>query len=367
MSSKQKELEEKQDNKDILYTYCLNCGTELNGKFCHECGQHAKQVKPTVKDFVMEYLSNAFIWDPQCVKTIWALLRRPGYLTNEYMSGKFISQENPLKLNMFLLFVFVSMFLIFSSGKEADNAIDDFTYNELVYPVLQLDFLKEDADYTNKMRESTRDTVMLYAPLKILENHSDIITKVEVLENSNGERADKWVAVIPRVLIDDSIVVVNEDNYHIFNTDKTIMADAFEEFRSVWTKMADFTTTYFPMLMLLTTPLLAFSLALIQRRNKKPLIHHFIFALHYTAFIEVLIMLIYALYLIADPSSELLTWIIRIGASAYLIAAFRRVYEPNSWLKSIFKALLTYIVYLFNCILIFFVIFVVICFIVALV
>ena len=42
---------------------CLNCGEELMGHYCHNCGQEVADKTPTVLAFVMEYLNNAFIWD----------------------------------------------------------------------------------------------------------------------------------------------------------------------------------------------------------------------------------------------------------------------------------------------------------------
>ena len=71
--------EDKENNPP--YKHCLNCGVELNGKYCHHCGQEAVDKTPTVSGFVMEYLVNAFLWDSQFLKTFWALIRRPGHLT----------------------------------------------------------------------------------------------------------------------------------------------------------------------------------------------------------------------------------------------------------------------------------------------
>ena len=96
------------------YEKCLNCGTKLQGMYCHKCGQHASNPTPKVWEFILEYMNNAFIWDQNFFSTIWQLLRRPGYLTKVFNAGKFVAYENPLKLNMFFLFVFVSMFLLFS-------------------------------------------------------------------------------------------------------------------------------------------------------------------------------------------------------------------------------------------------------------
>ena len=92
------------------YKQCLNCGENLQGVYCHKCGQRATNATPKVWEFILEYMNNAFIWDSKCLPTMWHLIRRPGYLTNEFNAGKFVVYEHPLKLNMF--FLFVLMFLL---------------------------------------------------------------------------------------------------------------------------------------------------------------------------------------------------------------------------------------------------------------
>lgn len=340
------EVEVKQD--DIPYEKCLNCGTELVGGYCHKCGQQATSKTPTVGDFLHEYAINAFIWDPQFFKTVGTLLRRPGQLTNDYMDGKFVSQEHPLKLNMFLLFVFVSMFLLFSP-KSDEDAVSSLIQDERAYPALQVEFYKKDADYAVKLATSPRDTVQIYTPLELAQEYPEVVAKVEVIEDSQDSGLDKWVAVVPRVFIEDEIIVLNDEGYYVFNhADDTVSGDLGLVIR-IWEKVVDLTTTYFPMLVLLTVPLLAMAVSFIQRKSRVPFINHFIFALHYTAFLELLMMVLYALYLAVDPSMDLLQWVLRIAAGVYLTMAIHRVYEPSSWFKSLLKALFTYVIYLINC------------------
>ena len=105
MCDEQYKTEETVENADVKL--CLNCGTELNGEFCHNCGQKANNSNSTIKGFVLEYLNNAFLWDTNQVRTIWQLMRRPGFLTKEFIAGKYVSYVHPLKLNMFILFVFI--------------------------------------------------------------------------------------------------------------------------------------------------------------------------------------------------------------------------------------------------------------------
>jgi hypothetical protein len=66
---------------------CLNCGTQLNGKYCHNCGQHITDHAMTVKQLIFGYLDNTYLWDSQQFKTIWRLISRPGELTRDYVAG----------------------------------------------------------------------------------------------------------------------------------------------------------------------------------------------------------------------------------------------------------------------------------------
>jgi hypothetical protein len=357
MSDTSKELDNKTE-VEIPYSNCYNCGAELHGMYCHACGQHATSKTPSVGTFIYEYLNTAFIWDSQCLRTIWRLVSRPGQLTREFMEGKFISQENPLKLNMFLLFVFITMFMLFSGMEKANKTIDTFTESDMAYPTLQLQFLREDSQFLKSVYQSPRDTVQMYAPLNILEDHSDIIHRVQIIEDTHGVRPDRWTADVPTVLIRDSVIVQNADGYYVFNRDDEVVSDNFVIFKEVAVKMIDIVKTYLPLIVLFTTPFLAISLALIHYKKKLPLIHHFIFSLHYTAFLEILILLVYVIHLLFSPSLDVLQALVQIGCAIYLIISIRKVYG-NGWIMSIIKSLLVYLFYMTTCIIIFFVIFII--------
>ena len=53
---------------------CLNCGSELKGTYCHNCGQHVTDHAMTVKRFILDYLDNAFLWDSRNIETIKRLV-----------------------------------------------------------------------------------------------------------------------------------------------------------------------------------------------------------------------------------------------------------------------------------------------------
>ncbi len=345
-------LHPEQKAEKISNNHCLNCGTELSGVYCHNCGQQSCNTTATVGGFIFEYLSNAFMWDSRFIKTLWLLIRRPGYLTNEFLQGKIVSYVHPLKLNMFMLFVFISLFLLFASSKKLTNSVENYTTDEKVFPVLQLGLLSENPKYAEKILHGPRDTVRLMTPLSLAANFPDIVTIIEIIEDTQGEALDKWTAVIPSVLVEEKLVVKDNSGYFKFNHGPQ-NAKELDIFNNVWSEMVNITTRYYPIIVLLTAPFLSFSLRLVQRKKKHPHINNFIFALHYTAFIELFTLVIYISYLIFAPSSEILQWVLSIGSIIYLTVAFYNVYKINSWMKAFVNALFTSISYFIICLIAF--------------
>ena len=341
MYSKQQDSETERKTSNIPYKHCLNCGTELNGMYCHVCGQQATSKTPTVWEFIIEYFNNAFIWDTKFVSTTWALIRRPGHLTNEYLSGKFVSQEHPLKLNMFLLFVFITLFALFSSPEKVTDSVNSVLGNERAHVNAEVQNIIDDEEFYTELQASPRDTVQLLAPLDLVEKHPELFTNLETIEDTQKQGLDKWTAVIPQTLIEEEIIIPDGNGYYQFD-----VKEDMELFEAVMAEMIALINQYFPMLVLFTAPFLAMSVNFVQRKSRLPRIHHFIFALHYTALLELLMLFIYILYLTIEPSMSLMKWIIYIGSCTYLTIAFRNVYGTRTWIKAIAKALFTGLIYM---------------------
>jgi hypothetical protein len=356
----------KVENNDIPYKHCLNCGSELNGMYCHNCGQQATSPNPPTKEFIMEYINNAFMWDSRFFHTLWQLIRHPGHLTNDFLAGKFVSQVHPLKFNMFMLFTFITLFLLFSDKDKINNSIDRFVNNEIVFPSIQLHSIKSNHEYYEKIKLCPRDTVQLLAPLSLATEYPEIISNIDTIEDREGESVDKWVAAIPHILIEDKFIIHEKSSgYYHFNKKKKTNASDIEILNMVWIQMVKLISKYFPMIILLTAPFLSLSLRLVQRKTKVPHIHNFIFSLHYIAFLEVLFIFIYVLYLIGIKHIIPLQFILMISSCTYLAIALRNVYKINSWYKAIAKSLFISCVYFIICLIIFIFIFFIACFLVA--
>lgn len=351
MKTKLQSTENLQNKANIPYKQCLNCGTDLQGIYCHKCGQQASNPNPNIWEFVLEYMNNAFIWDPKCFITIWHLIRRPGYLTNEFNAGRFTAYEHPLKLNMFFLFVFVTIFLLFSDIKKADESFENITRSEIVRPFMVLDALNQDADYSDKMAKSEKDTVKIAMPSAYAEEFPHIVSTVTAITNHGEERLDTMVVAIPRILIQDKILTIEDQGIYSFSEKNAIVDKllGLDLLSSICSKMLEILAQYFPLIFLLTSPLLAFAVQLLHLRRKRPAISFFIFALHYTAFIELMLLLIYLLYLVVQPSFDTLQWVITLSSCVYLSIAVKNVFKSNSWLMSVLKALLISLIYLMIC------------------
>ena len=334
------------EQENMPYKNCLNCGAELKGHYCHNCGQEALAKTPTVLGLVLEYLSETFVWDSRFFSTLWTLIRRPGKLTNDYLAGKYISQESPLKLNMFLLLVFVTLFITFSGTEKVTDSVHNVTNDEKVFAGVQLNYLVNDSEYAARLEQSPRDTVLLHAPLLIATNYPKIITSVEIKEDTAGQGLDTWVAVVPRLLIEDRVIVADDEGCYSFNKEVTDAQSQIDLVNNLWAEMVRITSQYFPILLLLTAPFLSISLRLVQRKSRLARINHYIFALHYTAMLEFLMICIFVLHLTIAPPMRLLELILVVGSCTYLTIAFKTVYKANSWKKAIVKSLLTSLVYI---------------------
>ena len=344
ISSNKDKDNSKKDQSQIPYTHCLNCGAELQGKYCHVCGQEATSKTPTVGAFLVEYANHAFIWDSNFLKTLWNLIRRPGYLTKEFIAGKFASHEHPLKLNMFLLFVLITLFVFFAGTEKVNNKVHNITNNEAVLAGLQLEFMIDRGELDTTLL-SPQDTVLLLAPLFFANQYPGFIRCIDTLEYTNDKGLDKWIAVIPHTFIEDSIMVEYESGCYRINQELKTAQNELMLVNSIAQELVDLIARYFPLLVLFTAPFLAMSLRFVQRKNRLPRIHHFIFALHYTAFLEVLMLCIFLLHLTLSPPMDWMQWIMIIGSCLYLTIAFRNVYGTSTWTKAMLKALFTSVVY----------------------
>jgi hypothetical protein len=97
---------------------CLNCGAELQGAYCHACGQ-AAHAHRTLAHVFEEFLHGVIHFDTKAWRTLPMVIFRPGTLTRNYIYGQRARYISPLALFLFTIFFMFAVFA-FSGGPAPD-------------------------------------------------------------------------------------------------------------------------------------------------------------------------------------------------------------------------------------------------------
>ena len=100
----------------ISHDKCLNCGEHLSGRYCHKCGQDSQEHLDSVLHLIRHFFEDITHYDGKLWKTAQPLLMRPGLLTQEYLKGRRASYLNPVRMFIFLNFIFFFLLLSLPSG-----------------------------------------------------------------------------------------------------------------------------------------------------------------------------------------------------------------------------------------------------------
>jgi hypothetical protein len=97
---------------------CPSCGAALAGDFCHGCGERRPGARDfSVRHFVGDAAQELTSLDSKFFRTLWALLFRPGRLTNEWVAGRRVPYLKPLNLCLGILTL--SLF-VYTASKHAN-------------------------------------------------------------------------------------------------------------------------------------------------------------------------------------------------------------------------------------------------------
>lgn len=85
---------------------CLNCGTEVRGNFCSNCGQKLQPTKLPLRLFLEDAVETLFNVDNRWFKTLKELFIKPGKVTKEYIEGKRAQYLPPLRVYLSISIVY---------------------------------------------------------------------------------------------------------------------------------------------------------------------------------------------------------------------------------------------------------------------
>jgi hypothetical protein len=102
---------------------CANCGTVLEGPYCHACGQNADTHHRSIGHLIWEAIEGMFHLDGRLALTLPALFLKPGGLAKDYMEGRIVRHVPPFRtfLVALLLFIFAAEHAIHSAQHHAEE------------------------------------------------------------------------------------------------------------------------------------------------------------------------------------------------------------------------------------------------------
>jgi hypothetical protein len=122
---------------------CLNCQSEVVGRYCHKCGQENLEPKETVWHLIQHFFNDITHFDGKFFETVKYLLSRPGFLSLEYMRGRRMAYLNPIRMYVFTSAIF--FIILFSMKKPEDMAkAGDYTKDDLKV-AMNLGALRQDS------------------------------------------------------------------------------------------------------------------------------------------------------------------------------------------------------------------------------
>lgn len=352
MGNKLISFTKKRDELKYRGTTCKNCGhpLELSDKFCPNCSQANSVKKLTLRDFFDEFFASVISYDSKLLKTLSALLCRPGRITKDYVNGKRVSYTNPFR---FLLSLAIIYFLAISFNSDFsqldDYAIDEkassfigdngtlnlnFGDNEQQNELSQvMDSLKI-ADNILKISEriKKRDSIILSHPTSSFNTYQDstfgnrFSGKYKVISLLINQKEVKSYSK----LLDEYDIEDTNENKIVFNTAKSVSKFSKQpgSFLNELISKLPFATFFF-------LPLFAIFIWLVYIRKKYTYTDHLIFSFHNQSLLFILLIISFLVDSVFKVDSN---GIFITIFSVYLFMAMRRFYEQGT-LKTIVKYL----------------------------
>ena len=85
---------------------CTNCGAAVRGRYCSDCGQSTEYHLHSFWDVLREAAEVVTHADSRLWRTLWSLVFRPGFLSQQFLAGRRASYLSPFRLYLVLSIVF---------------------------------------------------------------------------------------------------------------------------------------------------------------------------------------------------------------------------------------------------------------------
>lgn len=342
-------------------TQCLNCGhpLDMSDRYCPNCSQLNSSKKLSLKDFAEEFLGSIIDYDSRLLRTVSALLLRPGRISLDYVAGKRVTYTNPFR---FLLSLAIIYFLLLNLTGDFQS-LDRLNLNNQVreVPDVPLNF------------ELNVEGVPQENPLAALDSiqRTDSLSLKELIESTTRKK-DSALHADPKAYFEAAegsfmgrVIYKTNAYYNLMKTDTLYTFEeaverygmpanrenrmSFNGAHSVQRAMerpGSFVSSLISRLPLVTfffLPIFTLFVWLVYIRKKYTYTDNLVFSFHNQSLFFILLIIG---FLVDNLLGIDILWLCMLAFSIYLYAAMRKFYKQGHF-KTILKYLFLNTVFVF--------------------
>lgn len=293
-------------------SYCLNCGTQLKGEYCHYCGQKRLRHEHGFFMTMAHFLGDFIHFDSQIFRTIVPLIFRPGFLVNEYMRGRRTEYLSPIRMYVFLSLVF---FYVLYLSKKENSAFEGVQFNSGL-PV-SIDSLanmsEEEIVQWSDSIQMKKSSAFIDWNGKAFNTTSDYQEFLDTL--SSNDRPPEWINKIVLKLL-----TVNE------------RIDSKQSFTEL---LSENFLHNLPKMIFLLLPFLALWMKILYARRGVPYMQHLILMIQSYNLLFLLATIVLLIEMIPGVG-DIMTWLLWILVIHFTLS-LRFIFQ-QSWMKTVLKS-----------------------------
>ncbi len=320
---------------------CLNCGAEVEDKFCTVCGQENLELKEPFWHFIGHSISHYFHFDSKFFNTLIPLLTKPGQVTLDYIAGRRARYLHPVSMYIFVSIVY---FLVISltSKKEITEISPGIKLSKSSEKPLTAEEEKTLKYFPKNLRDTiigeiNKDTKRKLFKKLSFQDQKLYIQNLEKLYKDSSDKSNVGEFKDLHIRREDSTYASylnrqnrlpeeQQDNFF----DRFIKKQSFKFGENYdLAKLAD---KYKSKLYFLLMPLFAFFVMLNFRKNKRYYVEHLVFTIHFfTAYFIVDTFSILLGVISPKIIDDILKVLIFFAVLWYIYRSLRIFYQRKRW------------------------------------
>lgn len=340
---------EARKNLKFRGTECLNCGhpLELSNRYCPNCSQANSTKKLSLVDYFDEFFANYISYDSKLLKTLSALLLKPGSITKAYINGKRVSYTNPFRFLLSLAIIFFLILGVTGNFEQMDQMTDSVNIDSFDLKST-IDTMSFETAEEKEIALSTIDSLNLG---ELLVNYQQAIDSnitsdpaayfKSIDSNNSPYRVLKKLHFFRNTFkfgqTKNFDQISSKFNIEPTNENKLTFALAnslsrIEQQPSLFVRNF---ISRIPFSIFFFLPVFSFFIWLMYIRKSYTYTDHLIFSFHNTSLLFILLIISYLIDNVFNTNSN---WLFMSVFSIYLFQAMRRFYE-----QGVFKTIVKYL------------------------